>query len=132
MNYRRINIVVLVALLALWPLLWLVPWLRSLLGGFYPGCVLEQLAEHPCPLCGLTTSLRNLFTGHVSAAPVHPLTIPAVALIGIELVARAALAALPWSASALARCRRGDLRLHAALLLLYLLYCAAYFGGGIG
>ena len=127
MNYRRFNIILLIALLLLGPLLMLVPWLRKQTGPLYPGCWLEQLMGRSCTTCGLTTGLRDLIAGIERGYPANPLTIPAVAIVLWEIVVRALLSLWQLPSSNLQLVKRWDIRLHGALLIAYLVYCAVFF-----
>ncbi len=130
MNYRRLNIILLLALLALGPLLLLVPWLRDHADPLYPRCVLEQLVKRPCPMCGLTTGLRDLVAGITRGGQANPLTIPVAALVLWEVIVRALLSVVRLSPSALQLVRKTDTRLHVALLACYLVYCVFFFATG--
>jgi hypothetical protein len=127
MNYRRLNIILLAALLALVPILLAVPWFNERAGLFYPKCVLEQLTGRNCPMCGLTTGLRDLLTGIRRGGPPNPLVIPVAVLVLLEITARAVLGICRLPPHALQLAKRWDLRLHAALLIAYLAYCAVFF-----
>ncbi len=127
MNYRRFNIILLLALLALGPALLLVPWLREHTGALYPGCALEQLAGRRCPMCGLTTGLRNLLVPGRHGGDENPLTIPAAAVVLLEIAVRAVLSVRRLSPNALQLAKRRDIQLHAALVIAYLVYCVAFF-----
>ncbi|MBL7075935.1 MAG: hypothetical protein ISS31_00550 [Kiritimatiellae bacterium] len=129
MNYRRFNIVVLLALLALGPALLVVPWAQEHLGLLYPGCALEQLTGRSCPMCGLTTGLRDLVACNTGHGPANPLTVPVAILVLLETAARAMLCTLRLSAASVERTKRWDLRLHAVLLVAYAAYCVTFYSG---
>ncbi len=130
MNYRRLNLILLIALLALVPARLLVPWLRAHTGMLYPGCALEPLTGHRCPMCGLTTGLRHLITGRTQESPGNPLTIPVAAVVMLEIVAPALLSYCTLSRHAVDISTRWDILQHAVLLIAYLAYCAAFFACG--
>jgi hypothetical protein len=89
MNYRRFNIILLIALLSLGPALVLAPWIHEHAGALYPGCFLEQLTGRSCPMCGLTTGLRDLVTGNMQRSNRNPLTVTLALIILLEIAGRA-------------------------------------------
>ena len=129
MNYRRFNIILLIALLLLGPALVLAPWIREHSGALYPACALETLVGRSCPMCGLTTGLRDLVTGNMHTSSGHPLTYPAALIILLEIAGRALLCKRALSAEFVRRAARWDGRLHVVLLLLYITYCLAFYIG---
>jgi len=80
-------------------------------------------------MCGLTTGLHDLLMCNRSGGFTNPLTIPVAALALFEMVFRAILAMRKLPPCSTQHVVRWDLRLHAALLAVYLVYCAAFFAG---
>ncbi len=129
MNYRHNNALALAALLLLVPTLLLTPWLREQAGNLYPTCVLEAVAGHRCPLCGITTDLYNILTHRGSRTELNPLTVPVMVLFILEVATRTMLSFARLTPASIPRVKRWDLRLHAALVAAYLLYTILFFAG---
>ncbi|MDP6491534.1 MAG: DUF2752 domain-containing protein [Kiritimatiellia bacterium] len=127
MNYRRFNIIMLIALLSLGAALVLAPCIHEHIGALYPGCVLETLMGRSCPMCGLTTGLRDLVTGSMQRSSRNPLTYPVAVIILLEIAGRALLCRRALSPEFVRRAARWDGRLHTVLLLVYVGYCVVFF-----
>jgi len=127
MAYRRTNLMIMLGWLGSIPVLLAVPWLQTHLGWLYPSCLLEQLRGRTCPMCGLTTGLRAILKAQPGALTSHPLALTFMVCGLAELIARALLLARRLTPEQTQYAIRVDLRLHAGLIVCYLVYCVIFF-----
>jgi len=95
---------------------------------WFTTCGSIRFFGRPCPLCGVTRGIDSLLHGRISEAfSYNILSLPVLALLGLELMYRLYASFTSQSKSCVARLAKWDCRIHLAMLAGWIIYSVGFY-----